>query len=192
VRRLLDANLSPRRIGGPQRAGGHDVLALADDAMFEGLDDPLVLELAAEQERVLVTRNSRDFAPLAREWGEGQRAHAGMILIWTLDHSQFSEIVAGVERLLGQWTQEQCSASDCTYTSGQFTTSGRSEATAHGDEVNEAARIEAYAARLTALRLLRTTNHKTDRLSWEPPSATRHLLRPAGSTIARCIAAQFQ
>jgi hypothetical protein len=30
-----------------------------------------------------------------------------LILIWTLDHSQFGEIVAGVERLLGQWTQEQ-------------------------------------------------------------------------------------
>jgi predicted nuclease of predicted toxin-antitoxin system len=107
VRVLLDANLSPRRIGGPLRAGGHDVVALAEDAMFEGLDDPLVLELSVEQGRVLVTRNSCDFAPLAREWGEAQRVHAGMILIWTLDHSQFGEIVAGVERLLGQRTQEQ-------------------------------------------------------------------------------------
>jgi predicted nuclease of predicted toxin-antitoxin system len=107
VRLLLDANLSPRRIGGPLRAAGHDVRALAEDAAFEGLDDPVVLELATEQQRVLVTRNCRDFAPLAREWAEAQRAHAGMILIWTLDHSQFGEIVAGVERLLGQWTQEQ-------------------------------------------------------------------------------------
>ena len=108
MRLLLDANLSPRRIGGPLRAGGHDVLALAEDATFEGLDDPLVLELAAQQSRILVTRNSRDFAPLAREWAEGQRSHAGMILIWTLDHAQFGAIVAGVERLIGQWpTQEQ-------------------------------------------------------------------------------------
>jgi hypothetical protein len=30
-----------------------------------------------------------------------------MILIWTLDHSHFGEVVAGVERLLGQWTQER-------------------------------------------------------------------------------------
>ncbi|MGO9973216.1 MAG: DUF5615 family PIN-like protein [Solirubrobacteraceae bacterium] len=107
MRLLLDANLSPRRIGGPLRAVGHDVLALAEDAAFEGLDDPVVLELASEQQRVLVTRNSRDFAPLARAWAEAQRAHAGMILIWTFDHGQFGEIVAGVERLLGQWTQEQ-------------------------------------------------------------------------------------
>jgi predicted nuclease of predicted toxin-antitoxin system len=103
VRLLLDANLSPRRIGGPLRAAGHDVLAVAQDASLEGLDDPLVLELAVVQERVLVTRNSRDFAPLTREWAEAQRTHSGVILIWTLDHSQFGEIVAGVEHLIGQW-----------------------------------------------------------------------------------------
>ncbi len=108
MRLLLDANLSPRRIGGLLRAAGHDVLALAEDASLEGLDDPRVLELAAGQERVLVTRNSRDFAPLARQWAEAQRPHSGLILIWTLDHSQFGEIVAGVERRIGEWpTPEQ-------------------------------------------------------------------------------------
>ena len=104
---MLDANLSPRRIGAALRAAGHDVLALAEDASFEGLDDPLVLELAASQQRVLVTRNSRDFAPLAREWAEAHRQHAGLILIWTLDHSQFDEIIAGVERLRGQWPEQE-------------------------------------------------------------------------------------
>lgn len=104
---MLDANLSPRQIGAALRAAGHDVLALAEDASFEGLDDPLVLELAASQQRVLVTRNSRDFAPLAREWAEAHRQHAGLILIWTLDHSQFDEIIAGVERLIGQWPEQE-------------------------------------------------------------------------------------
>jgi predicted nuclease of predicted toxin-antitoxin system len=107
VRLLLDANLSPRRIGGPLRAAGHDVLSLAEDAGLEGLDDPLVLDLATTEGRVLITRNSRDFAPLAREWAEAQRTHAGLILIWTLDHHQFGEIVAGVERLIGQWPGQQ-------------------------------------------------------------------------------------
>lgn len=106
MRLLLDANLSPQRIGGPLRDAGHDVLALAGDANIEGLDDPLVLELAAAQQRILITRNSRDFAPLAREWVEAQRTHAGMILIWTLDHGQFAAIVAGVERLVGQWPDQ--------------------------------------------------------------------------------------
>lgn len=100
MRLLLDANLSPRGIATPLRANGHDVLALAEDPTLEGLDDPEVLELAAGENRVLVTRNSRDFAPLAREWAEAQRPHAGMILIWTLDHSQFRKIVAGIERCI--------------------------------------------------------------------------------------------
>lgn len=102
MRLLLDANLSPRGIAARLREAGHEVLALAEDAIFEGLPDPQVLELAASEQRVLVTRNSRDFAPLARQWAEAGRPHAGIILIWTLDHSQFAEIVEGVERQLQQ------------------------------------------------------------------------------------------
>jgi predicted nuclease of predicted toxin-antitoxin system len=107
VRLLLDANLSPRGIATPLQAAGHDVLALAADATLEGLDDPLVLELAAAEQRVLTTRNSRDFAPLVREWAEASRHHAGLILIWTLDHSQFAAIVTGVERYLEHWPEQE-------------------------------------------------------------------------------------
>jgi len=78
-------------------------MALAEETALEGLDDPEVLTLAASQERILVTRNSRDFAPILREWAESGRHHAGCILIWSLDHSQFTEIVAGVQHLLAQW-----------------------------------------------------------------------------------------
>jgi predicted nuclease of predicted toxin-antitoxin system len=99
---LLDANLSPRGVAAKLREAGHDVLALAEDAAFEGLADPQVLALAASEQRVLITRNSRDFAPLARQWAEAGRPHAGIILIWTLDHSQFTEMVAGIERQLQQ------------------------------------------------------------------------------------------
>jgi predicted nuclease of predicted toxin-antitoxin system len=107
LRLLLDANLSPRGIAAKLRDAGHDVLALAEDASFEGLPDPEVLELATSEGRVLITRNSRDFAPLAREWAEAQRSHAGLILIWTLDHSQFAEIVAGVEHQLDLWPSQE-------------------------------------------------------------------------------------
>jgi len=100
LRLLLDANLSPKRIGGPLTTRGHDVVSLAADAALGALDDPQVLELAAEESRILVTRNARDFAPLLREWAEAGRHHAGCILIWTLDHHQFGPIVRGVSRLL--------------------------------------------------------------------------------------------
>ncbi|MGO9247137.1 MAG: DUF5615 family PIN-like protein [Solirubrobacteraceae bacterium] len=102
MRLLLDANLSPRGIASKLRESGHDVLALAEDATFEGLPDPQVLELAASEQRILITRNSRDFAPLARRWAQDGRSHAGIMLIWTLDHSQFAEVVAGVELQLRQ------------------------------------------------------------------------------------------
>ncbi|MGH2628704.1 MAG: DUF5615 family PIN-like protein [Anaerolineales bacterium] len=100
VRLLLDANLSPKRIRSALGKRGHDSLSLASDAALGALDDPQVLELAAQQARILVTRNSRDFAPLLREWAEGGRHHAGCILIWTLGHHEFGAIINGVSRLL--------------------------------------------------------------------------------------------
>jgi predicted nuclease of predicted toxin-antitoxin system len=100
VRLLLDANLSPKRIGAALQRRGHDVLCLASDPALGALDDPQVLELAAEQGRILITRNARDFAPLLREWAEGGRHHAGCILIWTLGHHEFGAIIKAVMQLL--------------------------------------------------------------------------------------------
>lgn len=102
MRLLLDANLSPKRIGSAFNKDGHDVVSLAADPALGALDDPQVLELAAQQDRVLVTRNSRDFAPLLREWGQDGRHHAGCILIWTLAHNEFGAIISGITRLLGE------------------------------------------------------------------------------------------
>jgi hypothetical protein len=103
VRLLLDANLSPKRVGAALEKRGHDVLSLGSDAALGALDDPQVLELATQQDRILVTRNSRDFAPLLREWAEAGRHHAGCILIWTLGHHEFGAIIDGVERLVDRY-----------------------------------------------------------------------------------------
>jgi hypothetical protein len=67
MRLLLDANLSGRRIARSLREDGHDILALSERPDLEGLSDPGVLALAASERRILVTRNSRDFAPLLRD-----------------------------------------------------------------------------------------------------------------------------
>ncbi len=101
MRLLLDANLSGRRIARPLRDDGHDILALSEQPDLEGLADPQVLALAAAEARILVTRNSRDFAPLLREWAERGRSHAGCVLIWTLRHNDFGRILEGVRRQLG-------------------------------------------------------------------------------------------
>jgi Domain of unknown function (DUF5615) len=106
MRLLLDAHLSSKRIGKPLRERGHDVRAIAAEAELEGFVDEAVLELAAADSRILVTRNSRDFAPICRRWAEWQRDHAGVILIWSFRHSQFDEIVDGIQRLLDRHATE--------------------------------------------------------------------------------------
>lgn len=100
MRLLLDADLSPKRLGERLREEGHDVRALAAESALEGLEDRLVMEMAAGEGRILVTRNSRDFAPILREWAEGGREHAGAILVWTLGHAEFAALHAGIQRLL--------------------------------------------------------------------------------------------
>ena len=100
MRLLLDAHLSPKRVGAVPTGNGHDVLSLAADATLGALDDPEVLALAAEQDRIVITRNARDFAPLQREWAETGRHHCGCILVRTIEHHEFGRIVATVERLL--------------------------------------------------------------------------------------------
>lgn len=102
MRLLLDANLSPKQIGGPLAVAGHEVISLAADPVLGALDDPEVLELVAEQQRILITRNSRDFAPLLRQCAEATRHHPGCILLWTLGHHEFGAILEGVNRLLAE------------------------------------------------------------------------------------------
>jgi predicted nuclease of predicted toxin-antitoxin system len=101
LRLLLDANLSSKRIGDPLRQQGHDVRGVADEPALDGLDDESLLALATDDGRILVTRNSRDFAPICRNWAEAARPHAGVILIWTLSQRQYGAIIDGIERRLG-------------------------------------------------------------------------------------------
>jgi hypothetical protein len=96
---MLDADLSPKRLGGMLAAAGHDVRALAAETALEGLADERVLELAAQDGRILVTRNGSDFAVLSRIWAEGGREHAGIVLGWSLSHRQFAQLAAGLEEL---------------------------------------------------------------------------------------------
>lgn len=106
MRLLLDANLSGRRIARPLREAGHDVSALGERPDLEGLADPEVLALATAEERILVTRNSRDFAPLLREWAEAGRSHAGCVLIWTLKHDDFGPILEGLGSRLAERSEQ--------------------------------------------------------------------------------------
>lgn len=99
MRLLLDAHLSPTRIGDPLRALGHDVVAAATDVRIARLPDAALLRLAEEERRVLVTCDGVHFDLLAREWASARREHAGLVIVWSLRNSRFREIVDGVRLL---------------------------------------------------------------------------------------------
>jgi predicted nuclease of predicted toxin-antitoxin system len=98
VRLLLDAHVSGPRVGERLTGGGHEVRALDQELALEGLDDDDVLALAAADGRILVTHNVRDFPAILREWAAAARSHAGVILVYGIDHREFDVIVPGIER----------------------------------------------------------------------------------------------
>lgn len=100
MRLLLDAHVSGRNVGRRLAQNGHDVRALDQEPALEGLDDDHVLALAATEQRILVTHNVADFPRILREWAAAQRAHAGVILVYGIDHSEFGPIAHGIERWL--------------------------------------------------------------------------------------------
>jgi hypothetical protein len=100
VRLLLDAHVSGRRVGRALRTHGHDVRALDEERQLEGLPDDEVLALAASEQRILVTHNVADFPPILREWAEASRSHAGVVLVFGIDHNEFELVVRGLQHLL--------------------------------------------------------------------------------------------
>lgn len=60
---------------------GHDVLAVAADPTWRGRSDEEILLLAAEQGRIVVTMNIRDFATLHRARPAAGRRHTGLAFL---------------------------------------------------------------------------------------------------------------
>ena len=55
-----------------------------------------MLELAAAESRLLITRNAKDFDHVARRWASRERRHAGVLLIWTREPDEFGSLVAEI------------------------------------------------------------------------------------------------
>jgi hypothetical protein len=100
VRLLLDAHVSGPAVGRRLEAKGHGVRAVDREPALEGLDDDEVLAFAEQEGRVLVTHNVSDFPSILRDWAASGRSHAGVMLIYGIDHREFDLIVRGVERWL--------------------------------------------------------------------------------------------
>jgi Domain of unknown function (DUF5615) len=84
---------------------GHDLRPLDQEPALEGLADKDVLALAVQEERILVTQDVHAFPAILREWAAAQRSHAGAILVYGIDHSEFELIIRGIQRWLELYPQ---------------------------------------------------------------------------------------
>ena len=80
MRALLDEQLSPR-IAELLRDRGHDVQAVVERRDLTGRNDRVILDIAAAEERTVITNNVKDFRPLAAERLARGESHAGLILL---------------------------------------------------------------------------------------------------------------
>ena len=107
MRLFLDAHVSGRNIGDRLAEQGHDVRALDREPELEALDDEALLELASEDDRVLVTFDVADIPRILREWGIAGRTHAGVILVYAIDHGEFGLVVRGIKHWLALYPEQQ-------------------------------------------------------------------------------------
>jgi predicted nuclease of predicted toxin-antitoxin system len=100
VRLFLDAHISGRRIAQALRRRHNDVRAADEERQLDGATDEALLELATDENRIMVTFNVADFPDIARRWAEAKRSHAGLIIIVGIDHREFGTILRAIERCL--------------------------------------------------------------------------------------------
>lgn len=80
TRLLLDEMLSPA-IAQSVRVAGGDAIAVSERPELWRSTDEALLELAAEQGRVLITDNVADFRTLELQWLSRGKGHAGLLYI---------------------------------------------------------------------------------------------------------------
>jgi hypothetical protein len=98
IRFLADADLNEGIVAGCLRREPAIDFMSANQAGLEGLSDPMVLTLAAEQRRILV---SHDFHTMPRHFAEFVQAHAsspGVLLI-----QQYLPVREAIEELVLIW-----------------------------------------------------------------------------------------
>lgn len=98
MRLFLDAHISGPRIARALRDRGHDVRAADEERDLDGLGDEQLLELAADEGRVMITFDVKDFTVIARRWAEAGKAHAGLGIVVGIDHRAIGTILDALAR----------------------------------------------------------------------------------------------
>lgn len=92
---LLDEMIGPS-VARELHDRGLDVVAVAERTDLRALHDDVVLDVAREEGRTLVTLNIGDFARLHQQWlGEG-RQHCGLVLVTTQAFPQDRRLVGAL------------------------------------------------------------------------------------------------
>jgi predicted nuclease of predicted toxin-antitoxin system len=102
VKALVDEQLSPR-IAALLSEAGHDVVAVAERSELVGSSDAVLLEVAANEERAVITNNVKDFRPLVAERLAKGHTHAGLILVpsrRTRTRAAIAALAGAIEKLL--------------------------------------------------------------------------------------------
>lgn len=105
--RLLLDEMYPPRFGQAVRDRGHDADSVKSRADLLGRTDAVILAVAAQERRALVTENVRDFARLASILSERGQPHAGIILVNPRRFPRTPDGIAGfvvaLDRLAAEW-----------------------------------------------------------------------------------------
>lgn len=101
---MLDAHLSGSKVGAALEDLGHDVKATE---RMERLSDEALLEMAAEEGRVLVTHNVKDFARILGS-RPPEKSHSGLVFIpSSIRLNHFGTIISGINETISGTSQEQ-------------------------------------------------------------------------------------
>ena len=101
---MLDAHLSGSKVGAALEDLGHDVKATE---RMERLLDAALLEMAAEEGRVLVTHNVKDFARILQS-RPPEKKHSGLIFIpSSVKLNDFGTIISGIHETISGTSQEE-------------------------------------------------------------------------------------
>jgi predicted nuclease of predicted toxin-antitoxin system len=76
---LLDEHHSPK-VAAQLVKAGFDVVAASSQDHTRNITDEDLLAVATDDDRVIVTENIADFAPLAARWAADGRKHPGIIV----------------------------------------------------------------------------------------------------------------
>ena len=108
MRLLLDEHLSPK-IAHELRARGHDVIAVGERDDLRGRSDWVHFASLPDQQRVIVTRDNRDFRPLLAQALRSGAETYGLVCIprrFSLSRKAIGPLVRALEALLREHPED--------------------------------------------------------------------------------------